>query len=97
MLANLDDMVVKPANESGGYGIFIGSNATVDEKAAISAAVEADPRAWIAQPILSLSTVPTLCGGKLAPRHVDLRPFAVTSCTSTCPVFRPSRTTRWRR
>ncbi len=78
VLANLDEMVVKPANESGGYGIFIGSNATVEEKAAIAASVEADPRAWIAQPILSLSTVPTLCGGKLAPRHVDLRPFILS-------------------
>jgi uncharacterized circularly permuted ATP-grasp superfamily protein len=78
VLANLDEMVVKPANESGGYGIFIGSLATEAEKVAVAGRVEASPRDYIAQPILQLSTVPTLDGGAIAARHVDLRPFILS-------------------
>ncbi|MFN8038240.1 MAG: circularly permuted type 2 ATP-grasp protein [Acidimicrobiales bacterium] len=78
VLANLDDLVVKPANESGGYGIFVGSAATRAEKEACAERVAADPRSFVAQPILRLSTAPTLAGGRLAPRHVDLRPFILT-------------------
>ncbi|HMS89517.1 MAG TPA: circularly permuted type 2 ATP-grasp protein [Acidimicrobiales bacterium] len=78
VLANLDDLVLKPANESGGYGIFIGSFATAAEKDEMRARVLAEPRNWIAQPILSLSTAPTLCDGRVAPRHVDLRPFILS-------------------
>jgi uncharacterized circularly permuted ATP-grasp superfamily protein len=74
--------VVKPANESGGYGILIGNRATRDELDARVAAIEADPRNWVAQPILSLSTAPTLCDGRLEPRHIDLRPFILTGATS---------------
>ncbi len=78
VLDNLDELVVKPANESGGYGIFVGSHATAAEKVAIRERVLADPRNWVAQPILKLSTTPTLVKGQLAPRHVDLRPFILS-------------------
>jgi uncharacterized circularly permuted ATP-grasp superfamily protein len=78
VLANLDEMVVKPANESGGHGVFIGSLATEADKAEVAARIEARPRDHIAQPILQLSTVPTLDGDRIAPRHVDLRPFILS-------------------
>jgi uncharacterized circularly permuted ATP-grasp superfamily protein len=78
VLENLDQLVLKPANESGGYGIVIGSRATETELADAAAAVEDDPRNWVAQPILDLSTTPTLIDGELVPRHVDLRPFILT-------------------
>jgi uncharacterized circularly permuted ATP-grasp superfamily protein len=78
VLANLPDLVVKPADESGGYGLLVGNQATEEELATAAAAIEADPRRWIAQPILALSTVPTLCDGKIENRHVDLRPFILT-------------------
>ncbi len=86
VIENIGDLVVKPANESGGYGIVIGNRATRDELDAAIAAIEADPRNWVAQPILSLSTVPTLvrdgAGHSVEPRHVDLRPFVLTGATS---------------
>ncbi len=72
------EMVLKPANESGGYGLTIGSRATAAELAAALAAVTANPRNWVAQPILQLSTAPTLCAGRVASRHVDLRPFVLS-------------------
>jgi uncharacterized circularly permuted ATP-grasp superfamily protein len=72
------ELVLKPANESGGYGLTIGSAATADELAAAIVSIRADPRNWVAQPILRLSTAPTLCAGELAPRHVDLRPFVLS-------------------
>lgn len=78
VLAHLDELVSKPANESGGYGLTIGNQATAEQLSAARAAIEADPRNWIAQPILSLSTAPTLCDGALAPRHLDLRPFVLS-------------------
>lgn len=78
VLSNLPDLVVKPADESGGYGLLIGNQASADELVAAAAAIEANPRRWIAQPILALSTVPTLCDGKIENRHVDLRPFILT-------------------
>jgi len=79
---NIGDLVVKPANESGGYGILIGNRATTEELDERVAAIEADPRNWVAQPILNLSTAPTLCNGRLEPRHLDLRPFILTGPTS---------------
>lgn len=79
---HIGDLVVKPANESGGYGIVIGNRATRDELDAAIAAIEADPRNWVAQPILSLSTVPTLVDGGIGGRHVDLRPFVLTGESS---------------
>jgi uncharacterized circularly permuted ATP-grasp superfamily protein len=75
---NIGDLVIKPANESGGYGILIGNRATRQELDDAVAAIEADPRNWVAQPILALSTVPTLVEGGIEPRHVDLRPFVLT-------------------
>ncbi|BES72154.1 circularly permuted type 2 ATP-grasp protein [Marinobacter nanhaiticus D15-8W] len=76
VLANLDKLVVKPANESGGYGILIGPRATEEERARCAAAIRENPRNFIAQPTLNLSTAPTLCEeGVLEPRHLDLRPF----------------------
>ncbi|MGA1052354.1 MAG: circularly permuted type 2 ATP-grasp protein [Ilumatobacteraceae bacterium] len=82
VIDNIGDLVLKPANESGGYGIVIGDRATGAELAAAVAAIEADPRNWVAQPILALSTVPTLVDGGIAPRHVDLRPFVLTGSGS---------------
>jgi uncharacterized circularly permuted ATP-grasp superfamily protein len=78
VLANLDELVVKPANESGGYGVFVGSMASSAEKDDVRRRVEADPRNYIAQPIVTLSTAPTLCEGRIEPRHLDLRPFILS-------------------
>jgi len=71
------ELVIKPVEGSGGYGIVFGPDASEKELAAIRRKVAADPRGWIAQPVVQLSTVPTKIGDTLAPRHVDLRPFAV--------------------
>ena len=75
--ATWSDLVVKPANESGGYGVLVGTQATEDELAAVAKQIEDDPKRWVAQPIIPLSTAPTLCDGEIAPRHVDLRPFTL--------------------
>lgn len=77
VLANLDKLVVKPANESGGYGLMIGPRSTVEERAKCGEQVKANPRNYIAQPTLSLSRVPVLAEQGLEGRHVDLRPFIV--------------------
>ena len=81
VIDNIAELVVKPANESGGYGLLIGNRATRSELDAHIALIEADPRNWVAQPILSLSTAPTLCDGVVEPRHVDLRPFILTGAS----------------
>ena len=75
VLANIADLVVKPANESGGYGMLVGPHAGKAEHEKFRELLKADPRNYIAQPTLSLSTAPTLCGETLEPRHLDLRPF----------------------
>ncbi|MBF0628856.1 MAG: circularly permuted type 2 ATP-grasp protein [Magnetococcales bacterium] len=76
VLEHLDQLVVKPANESGGYGMMIGPMASRAEREEMAGRIQADPRNYIAQPMISLSTVPTLTeSGRLEPRHVDLRPF----------------------
>jgi uncharacterized circularly permuted ATP-grasp superfamily protein len=75
ILEHLPELVVKAANESGGYGMLMGPQATSAELAEFRARVAAEPRNYIAQPVISLSTHPTDVGGRLAPRHVDLRPF----------------------
>lgn len=75
VLENLDNLVVKPANESGGYGMFIGPRASKRRKAEIKRQIKANPRNYMAQPVLNLSTAPTLCDNAIEPRHVDLRPF----------------------
>jgi len=78
VIDHIEELVVKPANESGGYGLLIGDRASHSEIDDTIAAIEADPRNWVAQPILQLSTAPTLCDGELEPRHVDLRPFILS-------------------
>jgi len=77
VLDRLDELVLKPVDGSGGKGIVIGPNASAAELDVLRAKVLADPRAWIAQPVVQLSTVPTLFEEGMRPRHVDLRPFAV--------------------
>jgi uncharacterized circularly permuted ATP-grasp superfamily protein len=79
VLDHLDELVVKPVDGSGGKGLVIGPHATEAELEELRAKVLADPRGWIAQPVLQLSTVPTFADGEFSPRHVDLRPFAVNS------------------
>ncbi|KMO67068.1 hypothetical protein BST22_06290 [Mycolicibacterium chubuense] len=77
VLDRVDELVIKPVEGSGGYGIVFGPDASPKELATITKKINADPRGWIAQPVVQLSTVPTQIGDELAPRHVDLRPFAV--------------------
>jgi uncharacterized circularly permuted ATP-grasp superfamily protein len=77
-LANLEQLVVKPVGESGGYGITIGPRATRAQIEAARVALVADPSNWISQPVVSLSVGPTLTEQGIRPRHLDLRPFAVT-------------------
>lgn len=76
VLENLDKLVVKPANESGGYGMLVGPHSTKKEQAQFAKLIQDNPRNYIAQPTLALSTAPTLVeNGNLEPRHLDLRPF----------------------
>ena len=75
VLENLANLVVKAANEAGGYGMLIGNNSTVAQRAEFKEKILAQPRNYIAQPILSLSRVPTLIDDKVEGRHVDLRPY----------------------
>ena len=77
-LDRLEQLVVKPVGESGGYGITIGPRASKAELEAARAALIADPANWISQPVISLSVAPTLTETGIGPRHLDLRPFAVT-------------------
>ena len=76
-LAHRGSLVWKPVDGSGGKGLVIGTQASEEVLDALPAAVDADPRGWIAQRVLQLSTCPTQVGTRLQPRHVDLRPFAV--------------------
>jgi uncharacterized circularly permuted ATP-grasp superfamily protein len=75
VLEHLSELVVKPANESGGYGMLIGPHASKKELKEFHKLIQQHPRNYIAQPTLALSTCPTLCNDKLEPRHIDLRPF----------------------
>jgi uncharacterized circularly permuted ATP-grasp superfamily protein len=76
VLENLDKLVVKPANESGGYGMLVGPHSTKKDQAMFAELIQKNPRNYIAQPTLALSTAPTLTEkGVLEPRHLDLRPF----------------------
>jgi uncharacterized circularly permuted ATP-grasp superfamily protein len=77
VLDRIRELVIKPVEGSGGYGIMFGPDASERELAVISKKIRSDPRGWIAQPVVQLSTVPTQIDDTLAPRHVDLRPFAV--------------------
>ena len=77
-LDNIDKLVVKPVGESGGYGVVIGPNASRQELKKLRAQILADPANFISQPVVQLSVCPTLIGRSIQPRHVDLRPFALT-------------------
>jgi len=77
-LDHLDELVVKPVGESGGYGITIGPRASRAQIKAARAALLADPANWISQPVVSQSVAPTLTEDGIRPRHLDLRPYAVT-------------------
>ncbi len=77
VLEHLAELVVKPANASGGAGICVGPHASRAELAACRESILGEPRNYIAQPTLSLSRVPTLCDGIFEGRHVDLRPYAL--------------------
>lgn len=79
VLDRLEELVVKPVDGSGGKGIVIGPSATREELDALRKRLRADPRGWIAQPVVQLSTIPTLVEEGPEPRHVDLRPFALNS------------------
>ena len=72
---HIDELVVKPANESGGYGMLVGPAASPSERAAFKEKVKAQPRNYIAQPTLGLSRAPVIVDGRLEGRHVDLRPY----------------------
>lgn len=74
-LEHISELVVKPANESGGYGMLVGPHAPTSEHKKFRALIQENPRNYIAQPTLTMSTVPTLVDQKVEPRHVDLRPF----------------------
>ena len=75
VLENLENLVVKAANESGGYGMLIGNQSTAKEREEFARLITSNPREYIAQPIISLSRHPTFCEEGIAGRHVDLRPF----------------------
>jgi uncharacterized circularly permuted ATP-grasp superfamily protein len=75
VLEHLSSLVVKAANESGGYGMLIGPHSTAAEREEFQQRIEANPRNYIAQPTLALSRVPTIVDGAFEGRHVDLRPY----------------------
>jgi len=83
VLANLDKLVVKPANESGGYGMMIGPRASAAERDKFRDLILKNPRNYMAQPTLAISTAPTLTDQGVEPRHLDLRPFILSSGDST--------------
>jgi uncharacterized circularly permuted ATP-grasp superfamily protein len=77
VLDRLDELVVKPVDGSGGKGLVVGPAASKKELEELRVRLLADPRGWIAQPVVQLSTIPTLVDDGMRPRHADLRPFAV--------------------
>ncbi len=79
VLEHLAELVVKPANESGGYGMLVGPASTQAERDQFASLIKKDPRNYIAQPTLNLSTVPTVIKKNVEPRHVDLRPFILSA------------------
>ncbi len=79
VLTHLEEVVVKPANESGGYGMLVGPASSAKERRDFARLIRRDPRNYIAQPALTLSPVPTMAGSRVEPRHVELRPFILSS------------------
>ena len=77
ILSHLPELVVKAANESGGYGMLMGPSATKEEIESFREKIIADPRNYIAQPVVSLSRCPTWCEGAIEGRHIDLRPYII--------------------
>jgi len=75
VVANLDKLVVKAVNESGGYGMLVGPHSSAEERDEFARRIHENPRNYIAQPTLGLSRVPVLANGRVAGRHVDLRPY----------------------
>ncbi|OAB61266.1 hypothetical protein AY599_27030, partial [Leptolyngbya valderiana BDU 20041] len=78
VLDHLEELVVKPANESGGYGMLIGPRSTRKERDKFARLIRKNPRNYIGQPTLALSTCPTFVQNGIAPRHIDLRPFVLS-------------------
>lgn len=74
---NMNQMVIKRTNDSGGYGMLMGKSALEEEIEKFKQAIVLDPRSFIAQPTVNISTVPCFINGELTPRHVDLRPYAL--------------------
>jgi len=93
VLANLDSLVVKATDASGGYGMLIGTQSSQAEQNAFAEKIKANPRGYIAQPTLSLSRVPTLIDNTFQGRHVDLRPFVLYGKSQT-PYINPGGLTR---
>ena len=81
VLDRLDELVIKPVDGSGGKGLVVGPAASAAELETLRKQLLKDPRGWIAQPVVQLSTIPTLVDDGLRPRHADLRPFAVNDGT----------------
>jgi uncharacterized circularly permuted ATP-grasp superfamily protein len=77
VLEHLNELVVKPVDESGGYGLLIGPQSTEAQRDDFRRRIQSDPRKYIAQPTLSLSCAPCFIDGQIAPRHVDLRPYVL--------------------
>jgi uncharacterized circularly permuted ATP-grasp superfamily protein len=77
ILDNIENLVVKSANESGGYGMLIGPHATKEQIEKFRQAIIADPRGYVAQPVISLSRSPSYCEGSIEGRHIDLRPYVL--------------------
>jgi uncharacterized circularly permuted ATP-grasp superfamily protein len=82
VLGRLDELVVKPVAEAGGYGIVIGRSASDQDLEQARNNIVANPRNYIAQEVVELSTHPTFVDDHLEPRHIDLRPFVVTGATT---------------
>jgi len=78
VIQNISKLVVKPANASGGYGILIGPKASKKELEEYVKKIKKNPRNYIGQKVVSLSTSPTLIDNELSPRHIDLRPFIIS-------------------
>ena len=82
VIENIGKLVVKPANASGGYGIMIGPKAPKKEREEVIAKIKKNPREYIAQPLETLSTAPTITEDDIEPRHLDLRPFVLSGKTT---------------
>ncbi len=93
VLEHLDQLVIKPVGESGGYGMLIGPHSTAPQRDEMRGRILANPRNYIAQPTLALSTAPCLVDGGVEPRHVDLRPYVL--CGPTITVV-PGASREWR-